>query len=307
MFSRVFLQRLFVAGILVVGLLLVSILVLRYQTVTILVPRGTIPAGTKIEATMLVSSQWPTNGLFEGVVTSADQIVGKTTQIELREKVPITVAALGARAAASEDLRYPALTDTEAGKLILFIRSDLSRSTGNTVVPGERITIFRLDPVSNTASVLLQRVLVVAARTESGTDLRMDARSVSLGGEGSIIPAGYLIALELNNALELMRVPDSQLLLVPENACAPFLPFGKSEQTEEEARASCGKELQKLRVSEGASGLDESGTTPQTGGATPAPIFEETPAPIATPLPEASPAPSEDLFASPEPTPSPAG
>ncbi len=228
MISRVFLQRIFLVGILVIGVLLLSILVFRYQTINVLVPQVDIPSGTKVAAPMLRVETWPASGGFSGIVTDPAEIVGKTTQTVLSAGAPINVTALGDRAAVALDPRYPAMSEAEAGKMVVFIRSDLVRSSGNTVVPGERVSIVQVDPVSLKAEIVLQRVLVIAARSDTGGNLRLDKRIVSDGP--AVIPAGYLLALDPANALKILATPSAQLTFVPVAVCSPLMPNIASEE-----------------------------------------------------------------------------
>jgi len=288
MINRVFLQRLFMVGILIVGVLLLSILVFRYRTVTILVPAADISAGTKIEATMLKQEVWPEAGSFKGIVVDPASIVGQTTQISLPANAPISLNALGQLAQQAADPRYPAMISSENNKMIVFVRSDLVRSTGNTVIPGERVNIVRVDPISLEATVIFQRVLVIAARSDTGLNLDLNRSIVSAGP--TTIPAGYLLALVPNNALELLKIPAAQLTLVPTGACSPFLPLIISEQAADQAAAACGGSTPGASSAPTGSGTTPSaapaGTTPSS--APTSPVLPATPRPSLSPVPSPS-------------------
>lgn len=270
MINRIFLQRLFMVGILIVGVLLLSILVFRYRTVTILVPTADISAGTKIEATMLQQKVWPEAGSFTGIVVDPASIIGQTTQVSLPADAPISLNVLGPRAQQAADPRYPAMISSEANKMVIFVPSDLVRSTGNTVITGERVNIVQVDPISLEAKVIFQRVLVIAARSDAGLNIDLNQSIVSNGP--TVIPAGYLLALTPGNALQLLKIPATQLTLVPVGVCSPFLPTVPFEQAADQAATAC------------------SNSAP---GATPAPANSgPTPSTLPSSTPSLSPVPS---------------
>jgi len=252
MINRTTFQRIFLVGILLSAFALLSVIVFRYPTSEIWTLRARVAAGQTIKEADVRQLSLPTvvvERFGERIVTSKEALVGKIATISIDPDVPIMVGAVGAvdpscrtpeqqaAAAASGkpctalDPRYPALAAGDERKLKIFIPVDLLRSSGGTVVPGDLVNLL-VPNGDGTATFILQKVPVVAARSEDGRSVDLTRDIVAgPGGKGTVTVAGYIVAVTPENAQRIFAVLINSIIMIPTTNDAPTIPGVPSAQS----------------------------------------------------------------------------
>lgn len=244
MINRTTFQRIFLIAILLSALALLSVIVFRYPTTEIWTLRARVAAGQTIKEADLRQLSLPTvvvERFGERIVAEKEGLIGKIATISIDADVPILVGAVGAvdpscrtpeqqaAAAASGkpctalDPRYPALAAGDEKKLKIFIPVDLRRSSGGTVVPGDLVNLL-IPNGDGSATFVLQKVPVVAARSEDGRSIELTREIVATSGKGGATVAGYIVAVTPENALRIFAVQLDAIVMIPTTSDAPIIP-----------------------------------------------------------------------------------
>lgn len=229
MFSRTLFQRIVIITIVLTALALFGVVALRYPTTEIPVLSVKVEAGSVIEEAQVRTISWPLNAVFPGLVNKPELIIGKTAAVDIAPNTPIVLSQIGERAA-QEDTRFPAADPSDVNKLKFFLQTDLRRSAGQVILPGDYVDVVYSDPEKNRGQIILQKIHVVGARTASGQDTTgIPSKTTSgggglLGGGGSkktLLVAGYLLALTPEQVEKIAAVDYTKLLLVHTTRDAP--------------------------------------------------------------------------------------
>lgn len=200
----------------IVGLVAFSIL--RVQTTQIPVAAVNITAGQTIEQQHLRMKSVPLDSLYTGQFTDVEQIVGKTAVVAITEGSPMLAGALSETGSLST--RFRDLAEDDADKLIVFVRTDIVRSSGFTVRSGDYVNLMRV--VGGTSSIFLEKVHIVGARNADGNEVTPVAPGTSARTPAQRV-AGYLLALAPEDAALVAGIPSEQLYLIYTTPDAPSL------------------------------------------------------------------------------------
>jgi hypothetical protein len=74
------------------------------------------------------------------------------------------------------------------------------------------------------ATFILQKVPVVAARSEDGRSIELTRDLVSASSRGGATVAGYIVAVTPENALRIFAVQLDAIVLIPTTSDAPIIP-----------------------------------------------------------------------------------
>jgi Flp pilus assembly protein CpaB len=300
MINRILLQRIVLVFIIITSLVLAGVIAFRFQTVDIPVVAQKVETNGVIDKTNVKTIVWPANAVFPGLITKVDQIVGATAVVPIEPNTPITTAMVTqAGSAGPKDPNYPAMIDADRDKLKWYLPIDIARSQGGVIRPGDWVNILYLEPKTQMARFILQKIHVVGARDRSGQPTDGRPRQSS-GGGGGLIPtggsrsggfpiAGYLLALTPDQLTLLAGYPADQLWLIQTSLDAPDLPNVPSGAGPSNPSPSGGPS-------------ETSAPTP-IPTPTPTPVPTPTPTPAPTPTPETTPTPSVAPTASPEASP----
>jgi hypothetical protein len=107
--------------------------------------------------------------------------------------------------------------------LKIFIPVDLRRSSGGTVVPGDLVNLL-IPNGDGSATFILQKVPVVAARSEEGRSVEITRDIVAGSAGGGAGVAGYIVAVTPDNALRIFAVQLDAIVLIPTTSDAPLIP-----------------------------------------------------------------------------------
>jgi Flp pilus assembly protein CpaB len=288
MINRILLQRIVLVFIIITSLVLAGVIAFRFQTVDIPVVAQKVETNDVIDKANVKTIVWPANAVFPGLITKVNQIVGATAVVPIEPNTPITTVMITqAGAAGPKDPNYPAMIDADRDKLKWYLPIDIARSQGGVIRPGDWVNVLYLEPKTQMAHFILQKIHVVGARDRSGQPTDGRPRQTKSGGgliptggsrSGGFPIAGYLLALTPDQLTLLAGYPADQLWLIQTTLDAPDLPNVPS-------------------------GVGPSNPSPSGGPSeTSAPTPEPTPTP--TPTPETTPNPSVTPMASPESSPS---
>jgi Flp pilus assembly protein CpaB len=204
----------------IVGLVAFSIL--RVQTTQIPVAAGDIAVGQTIEQSDLRMKSVPLDSLYASQYTDVEQIVGKTAVVAISAGSPMLRTTLSETGSLST--RFKDLGPDDADKLIVFVRTDIVRSSGFTIRSGDYVNLMRVYSVNNqpTTSIFLEKVHVVGARNADGNEVT-PVQPGAVARSASQRIAGYLLALSPEDAALVAGISPEQLYLIYTTLDAPAL------------------------------------------------------------------------------------
>jgi pilus assembly protein CpaB len=161
----------------------------KLATVTVMMAATELPRGTAITPEMLTAAEWPKEKVPAGVITSANEAVGRTVVIPLLQGEPV----LGPKLADSDAGRGVAPLVTPGMRAFTVMTPTLASGVAGLVLPGNKVDLLwtatsnpgqQKDPTGGGTTVtLLQNVEILAVDQEieapSG-QVRKELRSVTL-------------------------------------------------------------------------------------------------------------------------------
>ena len=140
--------------------------------------------------------------------------------------VPITANMLGPDGVI--DPRFPYATEQDTKRIKFYVPTDLRRSSGGLIRPGDLVNVLLTTDASNNSRYLIQRVRVVGALTEAGTPVAFTTTSATNGGNRFAV-AGYLLSLTPEQVPLVAQYPSeaiSLLLVTKETMMIPGVVCG---------------------------------------------------------------------------------
>jgi len=160
-------------------------------------------------------------------VLSPADLVNRVALVTIPAGVPITENML--RDDTVSDPRFPAALPEDAVKIKYYVQTDLRRSSGGLVRPGDLVNILVSDERSGSSSWVLQRVRVVGALTEAGAPVIFANNTSVTDSRGRFAVAGYLLSLRAEQVPLVARYPAtsiSLLLVTDKTDLLPGVPLG---------------------------------------------------------------------------------
>lgn len=160
------------------------------------------------------------------IVDAAD-LVNRVALVAIPAGVPITENML--RDDTVSDPRFPAALPEDAVRIKYYVQTDLRRSSGGLVRPGDLVNVLVADERSGSSNWVLQRVRVVGALTEAGAPVVFANNSSVTDARGRFAVAGYLLSLLPEQVPLVARYPAtsiSLLLVTDKTDLLPGVPVG---------------------------------------------------------------------------------
>jgi hypothetical protein len=160
------------------------------------------------------------------VIDPAD-LVNRVALVAIPAGVPITENML--RDDTVSDPRFPAALPEDAVRIKYYVQTDLRRSSGGLVRPGDLVNVLVADERSGSSNWVLQRVRVVGALTEAGAPVIFANNSSVTDARGRFAVAGYLLSLLPEQVPLVARYPAtsiSLLLVTDKTDLLPGVPVG---------------------------------------------------------------------------------
>ncbi len=226
-----------VAGI--VFVLLLAAIGYRFVNRSVPVLRVSIEAGALITESIVGSREISDSAVIYTIDANGDgggdaytvidpaDLVNRVALVAIPAGVPITENML--RDDTVSDPRFPAALPEDAVRIKYYVQTDLRRSSGGLVRPGDLVNVLVADERSGSSNWVLQRVRVVGALTETGAPVVFADNASVTDARGRFAVAGYLLSLLPEQVPLVARYPAtsvSLLLVTDKTDLLPGVPVG---------------------------------------------------------------------------------
>ena len=188
MLNRTTLTRLILGALAIVILLVLAVFVARYPTVAVPALNTDVKAGQTVTDKQIVYINVPANVLFGSLLQSKDDVIGKTTAVDISANEPLKrdeFAVAGSSNTPNIDPHFPFATSEDLLKQKFGLPTDLFHTSGGLIRPGDYVTI--MVQTAGHAEYKLQKVHVISAQAADGSTIKGPAQ-----GAGLITSVKYL-------------------------------------------------------------------------------------------------------------------
>jgi len=230
------LSRVLLAATVLVALTLLGVNLYVYSTREVPVLKAGIEANSLIREDMVEMVPIPDAQILlmksaDGSSTpftllSLEDVVDHVALVSIPAGVPISANMLGPDGVI--DPRFPYAIEQDTKRIKFYVPTDLRRSSGGLIRPGDLVNVLLTTDGSNNSRYLIQSVRVVGALTEAGTPVAFTTDSATNGGSRFAV-AGYLISLLPEQVPLIAMYPSeaiSLLLVTKETIMVPGIPCG---------------------------------------------------------------------------------
>ena len=179
----------------------------------------TIASGDLITADKIATVDVSSSGIYPDQITDKTLVIGKFAQAAIQKGAPFFFSTI-ANQSASQTVGF--LSEEDAGKQVIFVRTDLAHADGNIIQPGSYANLMQVDQTKGVSRIFLEKVHVVGARNADGNAVAPLPPGGTVTSPAQRI-AGYLLALNPLDAAYVAGIPQDNLYLLYTTKDAPPL------------------------------------------------------------------------------------